>query len=82
MKKFHRIWVGYGKKQHYLLSYWVHEDVIDAFKEAVIMKYRAKGWKKEFCFIENMKPCVAKENSSCTIGAIGPDGKYGYYGVE
>jgi hypothetical protein len=81
MKKFHWIWIGYGKKQRFIHACWVHEDAIEAFKKAIVAKFRSMGWEKEFCFIENSSPCVAKENSSCHIGAIGPDGKYGYYGV-
>lgn len=81
MKKFNHIWVGYGKNKNYVCAEWVHEDAVEAFKAEVVAKYRERGWMKDFCFIENMEPCVADENGFGSIWAIGEDGKHGVYRV-
>ena len=81
MKKFHYIWVGYGKNKNYVDAMWVHEDAVEAFKAAVIAEHRDRGWKKDFCFIENMEPCVADDNGRGSIFGIGANGKRGFYRV-
>lgn len=81
MKKFLYIWVGYGKNKNYVTAMWVHEDAVEAFKAKLIAKYRARGWKKDFCFIETMEPCFADENGTGTILGIGADGRLGDYRV-
>lgn len=81
MKKFRHIWVGYGKNKNYIDAMWVHEDAVEAFKKEVIAKYRERGWKKEFHFIENMEPCVAIENGSGSIFGVGANGERGFYRV-
>lgn len=81
MKNFRHIWVGYGKNQRYVTAEWVHEDAIEMFKAAIIAEYRERGWQKEFCFIENMEPCKADDNSSSYIFGMGANGEYGEYGV-
>lgn len=81
MKKFHYIWIGYGKNKTYVNAQWVHEDAVEAFKKQFVAEHRARGWMKEFCFIETMKPCVADNNGPGAIFAIGPNGERGDYRV-
>lgn len=81
MKKFHHIWVGYGKNENYVCAEWVHEDAVESFKAEIIAKYRERGWMKNFCFIENMEPCVADDNGGASIWAVGANGEPGVYGV-
>lgn len=81
MKKFHHIWVGYGKKQMFVRAMWVHEDFLENYKTNLIAEHRARGWKKDFIFIENTQPCIEKEDGVGTIFAIGADGKSGTYRV-
>ena len=81
MKKFHHIWVGYGKNKNYVCANWVHEDAVEDYKAKIIAKHKARGWMKEFCFIENMEPCIADENGFGIIFGVGPDGEFGNYRV-
>ena len=47
------IWVGYGKNESYVCADMVMEDALDLYKKMIVDAYRARGWKKEFHFIEN-----------------------------
>ena len=83
MKKlFHHIWVGYGKNKNFVRADWVHEDAVEAYKAKVIADHKALGWMKEFCFIENMKPCIANKKGKGSIFGVGSNGEYGTFRVS
>ena len=55
------IWVGYGKNESYVCADKVMEDALDLYKKMIVDAYRAKGWTKEFCFIENGRRMTVNE---------------------
>jgi len=58
------IWVGYGKNERYVCADKVAEDALDLYKKMIVNAYRAKGWTKEFHFIENGKRMTASKKQN------------------